>query len=145
MNYSAILLNAVAPTADRYSQWVDTKGASKAIIHLHNTNTGSPVGVYLVHYSQDPVIPKELSRVKQFDGGEGAPTVSGASSAASFVDVTASIPVEAVAGTGLTVNSAGDTILVLEDPARYIRLMYDRTSGGTGASMSAWLYLVEAD
>lgn len=129
----------VAMTADRYSDWVDTRGASAATIHLFWAGSGTPVGAFKIEFSQDPVIIKEQARIA---GEEGAGTVGvatkrGSTSAAKKVDVTSVIDPSAIVGTGFTVSggSDGSTMLSIDSPPRWVRVFFDYTSGGSAASL----------
>lgn len=123
-------------TADRYSQWVRADLADLNI-HLFWTGSGSPVGAFKVELSNDPIIMAEKDRiVNGAASGNGGPSVSGASSAAKKVDITASIT--PVYGTGLTVTGGADgsTMFALTaGQARWFRIFFDHSSGGTSASL----------
>lgn len=141
------LFSAVSTAADVYSDWVDTLGAQAAIIHLDLANNSSPVGAFRVEYSND-LATIESERVRWVgaasDGTQGKKTVSGAASTAKKVEITADIPSEAIAGTGLAVTGANGTIIALEFPARFIRVWYDVTSGGAVSSLYGWVNLAKS-
>ncbi len=120
------LFTNVAMTADRYSPWIELPAGGDANFHVWWAGTGTPVGVIKVELSNDPLIEKELER-----------NIHGASSAAAKVDVTADV--DPIYGTGFTVGggTAGSTMFAFTAGlARYARVWFDYTSGGSAASLA---------
>ena len=123
------LFDNVAMTADFYSQWIDTRGMTELTFHLTNVATGSPVGVWKVEVTNDPLVAKEKAK---------EPIVTGASSAAKLIDISSSI--SPLYGTGLTVSGANNTFFALTGGLpRFVRIWFDYSSGGSASSLcSGW-------
>lgn len=121
-----IFANA-AMTADRYSDWLDTRGMSEITFHLSWIGTGTPVGAWKVEVSNDPLCRVEL---------EKEPKVTGASSAAKKVDITSSVT--PIHGSSFTVSGGtnGETFFALTGGLpRFVRVWFDHSGGGSAASL----------
>lgn len=136
MANSVTMLRQTALSATTTTPWTHTSGAHSALFHLSWAGAGTPVGAFTLECSNDPRCETELLTY-----------VTPANSTAKKVDVTASIPADAVVGTGLSVSGGGDgsTIITMDNPPEYVRIVYTRSSGGSAASVAnIWLNLTGA-
>lgn len=122
----AKLLSSHSLGATFKSPWLDCRGSYHVSIQLTNAATGTPVGAWTIEESNDTQIE---SNKWSAEGDSTADTVA-------KVDASASTRVEIV-GSGLAVSSANSTIIHIERPARYVRLVYTRTSGTGSATAYA--------
>lgn len=118
MILQGILATNKALGATFKTTWVDTRGLSLVGFQWSSTAGTSPVGALTVEESNDPVIPNE-QRTNPADS---------TASTAQAINISASDRVT-IDGTGLTIGGANNTIISVENPARFVRLVYTRTSG----------------
>lgn len=112
------LISAHSMAATFKSAWLDCRGSYHVSIQVSNAATGTPVGAWTVEESND----NQIESNRWTAGGDStADTVS-------VVNSSASTRVEVV-GSGLAVSSANTTLINIDRPARYVRLVYTRTSG----------------
>jgi hypothetical protein len=131
--HNITVFNAVALSATCASPWIETHGARSFNAHLSWIGTGTPVGAFTVEFSEDELVAKERMT-----------NVAPLSTAARRVDVTSSIAAGAILGTGFTVagGTNGDTIVGIENPPRFVRFVYTKSSGGSAASLlNGWVQL----
>ncbi len=128
---------AVSSTNAVYSDWVETDQLGQGGFHF--AWTGTPTGVIEIHISNDPVIAKEQSRVKNgSDTLNGLATVRGASSAAKFVSPT--VADDALIQVGADpAGGASGTYIGFAGPfgkAKYARVKYTNATGS--GTLSCW-------
>lgn len=118
-----------ALTATYATSWIDVRSAYVAHLQMSSDNTGSPVGAWTIEETNDPVVEDE----------KRAGMVESAASVAKAINISADSSRVVVLGTGLTVNAANNTEVIVHSPARFLRLKYTRTSGGTGSLAQVWV------
>lgn len=117
-----------ALTATFKTRWVDSRSAYSFRFQMSSDNTGTPVGAWTIEETNDPVADFEN---RSTDGDSTASTARAINISADTTRVT-------ILGTGLTVNAANDTEVIIINPAQFLRLVYTRTSGGTGSKAQIW-------
>lgn len=114
-------------TASITTPWIDTRSYARVSLHTYiPTNTGTPIGVVTMEYSND------VEGVKQ----DMALNPAFGTSNAKPVNVTSSLQVLGTAWSNGYNGSANRASFVGIDPAdglpAFMRVVYTRTSGGTG-------------
>lgn len=110
------------------TRWVATHSCYSIIFQMSSSNTSTPVGAWTVEETNDPQAEFET---RSADGDSTAST-------AKAINISADTSRVTIIGTGLTVGAANETEVVVLNPARFVRLKYTRTSGGTTAVLNVW-------
>ena len=110
-------------------RWLDTRQCSTLHLHFSIAATSTPVGTLTIEESNDPQV------ARNNETGVGGDSTS---DTVAKVDITASSRV-VTSGTGLAVNGANSTMVVITAPAAFVRFVYTATSGGSAsAGFTCW-------